>query len=95
MRKLLLLLGVMWAMCSFAAQESDIAPSNEPKVTIHEVKDKTIYEYRVNGFLYAIKIVPKNKKFPPYYLVAIDNKGNFTRSENPDMLIPQWKIFSW
>ena len=32
------------------------APSAEPDVTIRQEGDKTIQEYRVNGFLYAVKI---------------------------------------
>jgi hypothetical protein len=48
----------------------------------------------VNGFLYAIKVVPKHGK--PYFLVRADGSdGNFIRSDQPDKLIPQWEIFSW
>ncbi len=44
-------------------------------------------EYRQNGFLYAIKVTPKNGK--PYFLVRADGSdGNFIRSDQPDMLIP-------
>ncbi|HAV06895.1 MAG TPA: DUF2782 domain-containing protein, partial [Pseudomonas sp.] len=53
-----------------------------------------VEEYRVNGFLYAVKVTPKHGK--PYFLVRADgNDGNFVRSDQPDMLIPAWKIFSW
>jgi len=63
-------------------------------VTIRQEGDKTIQEYRVNGFLYAIKVVPKHGK--PYFLVRADGSdGNFIRSDQPDKLIPQWEIFSW
>ena len=56
--------------------------------------DKTIQEYRVNGFLYAIKVTPKGGK--PYFLVRADGSdGNFVRSDHPDMLIPAWEIFKW
>ncbi|RZA11484.1 MAG: DUF2782 domain-containing protein, partial [Proteobacteria bacterium] len=55
---------------------------------------KTIQEYRQNGFLYAIKITPKHGK--PYFLVRADGTDdNFIRSDQPDMLIPAWKIFEW
>ncbi|MHC5347254.1 DUF2782 domain-containing protein [Pseudomonas sp. A46] len=76
-------------VATFAADE----PSAEPDVTIRQEGDKTIQEYRVNGFLYAIKVVPKNGK--PYFLVRADGESNFVRSDNPDMLIPAWEIFSW
>lgn len=65
----------------------------EPDVTIRQEGDKTIEEYRVNGFLYAIKVTPKNGK--PYFLVRADGDQNFVRSDRPDMLIPAWEIFSW
>ncbi len=67
--------------------------SAEPDVTIRQDGDRIIEEYRVNGFLYAIKVTPKNGK--PYFLVRADETGNFIRSDQPDMLIPQWEIFSW
>jgi len=78
-------------LCAIAAED---APAADPDVTIRQDGDKTIQEYRQNGFLYAIKITPKNGK--PYFLVRADgSEGNFIRSDNPDMLIPAWEIFSW
>jgi hypothetical protein len=66
----------------------------DPDVTIRQQGDRTIEEYRVNGFLYAVKITPKNGK--PYFLVRADgDDGNFVRADQPDLLIPSWKIFSW
>ena len=76
-------------VATFAADE----PSAEPDVTIRQEGDKTIQEYRVNGFLYAIKVTPKHGK--PYFLVRADGESNYVRSDNPDMLIPAWEIFSW
>ena len=67
--------------------------ATEPDIIIKEFEDKTIHEYRINGFLYAIKIFPKNGK--PYFLVAEDGSDNFTNSDQPQMLIPKWKIFTW
>jgi hypothetical protein len=73
------------------AQESVTA---EPDVVIRQEGDRTVEEYRVNGFLYAIKVIPKAG--PPYYLVAVDDEGNFMRSDQPEgMRIPSWKIFEW
>lgn len=89
--KHLLLVGLLAGMpLSAFAQES--APG-EPDVTIRQDGDRTVEEYRVNGFLYAIKITPKSGK--PYFLVRADGDENFIRSDQPDMLIPAWKIFSW
>ncbi|WNW12670.1 DUF2782 domain-containing protein [Pseudomonas sp. DTU_2021_1001937_2_SI_NGA_ILE_001] len=76
------------------AVAADDTPSADPEVTIRTEGDKTIQEYRQNGFLYAIKITPKHGK--PYFLVRADGTSpNFIRSDQPDMLIPQWEIFSW
>ncbi|ANF25141.1 MAG: DUF2782 domain-containing protein [Pseudomonadales bacterium] len=72
------------------AQES---VDGEPDVTIRQEGDRTVEEYRVNGFLYAVKITPKVGK--PYFLVRADGDSNFIRADRPDMLIPAWEIFSW
>ena len=78
-------------LVTFAADE---APSADPEVTIRTEGDKTIQEYRQNGFLYAIKVTPKGGK--PYFLVRADGTdANYIRSDQPDMLIPSWKIFEW
>ncbi|WP_296230860.1 DUF2782 domain-containing protein [uncultured Pseudomonas sp.] len=88
----LLLVGLL-ACVPLAAQAEDPV-SGDPDVTIRQDGDRTIQEYRVNGFLYAIKVIPKNGK--PYFLVRADGSdGNFVRSDDPDMLIPSWEIFSW
>lgn len=87
----LLLIGLLAAPTVLVLAQED--PSPEPDVTIRHDGDKTIQEYRVNGFLYAIKITPKHGK--PYFLVRADGDSNFIRSDQPDMLIPQWEIFRW
>ncbi len=88
-----LLLASLLAFSSLAAQAEEPV-SGDPDVTIRTEGDKTIEEYRVNGFLYAIKVTPKIGK--PYFLVRADGSdGNFVRSDQPDMLIPAWEIFKW
>jgi len=90
----LLTLSPVLAFSPALALAADDAPSADPDVTIRQDGDKTIQEYRQNGFLYAIKITPKHGK--PYFLVRADGTdANFIRSDQPDMLIPQWKIFEW
>ncbi|MEB0039189.1 MULTISPECIES: DUF2782 domain-containing protein [unclassified Pseudomonas] len=89
-----LLLASLLLLCPLAAMAQDEAPSAEPDITIHTEGDKVIQEYRQNGFLYAIKITPAHGK--PYFLVRADGTdANFIRSDQPDMLIPSWVIFSW
>lgn len=72
------------------AQES---VDGEPDVTIRQEGERTVEEYRVNGFLYAVKVIPKTGK--QYFLVRADGDSNFIRADKPDMLIPAWEIFSW
>ncbi|WP_296260506.1 MULTISPECIES: DUF2782 domain-containing protein [unclassified Pseudomonas] len=96
MRALNRLLLVSWMVaCPLTALAADDdAPSPEPDVTIGNDGDNLIQEYKANGFVYAVKITPKHGK--PYYLVRADGtSGQFIRSDQPDMLIPQWVLFSW
>ncbi len=71
----------------------DPAPGADPDVTIRTEGDKTISEYRINGFLYAIKVTPKAG--PPYFLVRADASQMWMRSDKPEMLVPAWELFSW
>lgn len=87
---LILLIAVLPFTMSYAAEEEDVA---EPDIVIKQMEDKTVYEYRINGFLYAIKIVPKKGK--PYYLVAEDGSDNFMRVDEPRFVVPKWKIITW
>ncbi len=69
----------------------------EPEVVIIQREDKTIEEYRVNGQLYMIKVIPKHA--PPYYLIDKDGDGTMeTRTATdlePDIMIPHWVLFRW
>ncbi|MCL6414284.1 DUF2782 domain-containing protein [Aestuariirhabdus sp. Z084] len=86
---------------ALAEERGEIRPNTE--VVIHEKKDKVIYEYSTNGFIYAYKVVPKvgGKPGKPYYLIAADNEGNFFRTDDVGALtpnriaIPSWKIIEW
>ena len=66
---------------------------DDTTVVIRAGDNRTIKEYRIGGFLYAIQVIPKIG--PPYFLVAADNQGNFIRSDKPGMLVPSWTIFEW
>ena len=67
----------------------------EPEVTIMESDKGTIYEYRINGNLYMIKVQPTVG--PPYYLLDTDGDGQMDVRENRvwNNHIPQWVLFSW
>ncbi|MDX9672036.1 MULTISPECIES: DUF2782 domain-containing protein [unclassified Pseudomonas] len=91
----LLLVGLI-AASPLAAMAADDASSKEPEVTInaHTEGDKVIQEYSRSGFVYAIKVTPKKGK--PYFLVRADGTdANYIRSDQPNMLIPAWEIFTW
>ena len=67
-----------------------------PEITITERGETSIEEYRVNGQLYMIKIIPK--KGVPYYLVDSNGDGLMSRRFNdlsPGFLIPSWVILRW
>lgn len=49
------------------------------------------YEYRVNGQLMEIKVVPNVG--PEYYLVP--SGGGWIQDTESDLLIPSWVIFRW
>jgi hypothetical protein len=69
--------------------------SVEPDITIRAEGDQLIYEYRVNGQLYMIRIQPQFG--PPYFLIDTDGDGIMDiRNNSPrDISIPQWVLFSW
>ena len=68
----------------------------EPDVTIVRGEDETVVEYRVNGQLQAVKVIPDVG--PVYYLADADGDGNLETKafpQAPDFLVNQWVIFSW
>lgn len=68
----------------------------EPDITIIRRGEDIVQEYRVNGQLYMIKVVPKHGR--PYYLIDSDHDGTLDvrRSDIEEGIrIHQWKIFSW
>ncbi|NIR29783.1 MAG: DUF2782 domain-containing protein [Gammaproteobacteria bacterium] len=68
----------------------------EPEITIVPKDDRVIHEYRLNGQLYAIKVVPS--KGPAYYLVDVDGDGRLDTRRNDlaaPILIPAWVILRW
>ena len=73
------------------AVEPPATQPNEPEIVIRHGESKTVYEYRVNGELREIKIVPKHGK--EYYLVP--SEGGWIKEGESTLLIPSWVIFSW
>ncbi|KAA1172430.1 DUF2782 domain-containing protein [Marinobacter salinexigens] len=72
---------------------SDYQSTSEgPQIVIRPGENKVFYEYRVNGQLMEIKVVPEAG--PEYYLVPADG-GGWIRETDSDMLIPSWVLFRW
>lgn len=68
----------------------------EPEVRIIRKGGETVREFRVQGKLVAVQIVPKQGA--PYYLIDADGDGELEtrRSElDPNFLVPGWVIKRW
>jgi len=69
----------------------------EPDVTIVQRKDARVEEYRMNGKLYMVKVIPVAG--PAYFLKDSDGDGKletrFNDARNSALDVPQWVIFSW
>lgn len=63
------------------------------QVVIVEGEDRTIYEYRQNGVLTMIKVVPDNGR--PYYMVPANGAAHFEDLDHKRKLYPQWIIVEW
>ncbi len=61
-----------------------------PDVTIIASEERTVFEFRQNGQLRMVRVVPKWGK--PYYLVPRDGTRGFGDLERADMLVPSWVI---
>jgi hypothetical protein len=89
---LLFVIGSLFGLfCTTTLAEESALPV-EPKITIRRSEEKTFYEYRVNGILKEIKVVPDIG--PVYYLVPQDG-GGWIEEQKSQLLVPKWVIFSW
>ncbi|OGI52582.1 MAG: hypothetical protein A3E57_08045 [Candidatus Muproteobacteria bacterium RIFCSPHIGHO2_12_FULL_60_33] len=74
-----------------AAPELPDAGQPEPEITITTKGTEIHHEYRLNGRLYMIKIIPAKGK--PYYLIDHEGSGQFRRSDFESRIaIPTWVI---
>ncbi len=64
-----------------------------PDVLIIAEEDKMIYEFRQNGELRMIRIVPNVGK--PYYLVPLDPTQGPDDLQRVDALVPSWVLWEF
>ena len=67
-------------------------PGGEPAVTIKESSQGRVVEYRANGKLFMLKVIPKVGK--PYYLVDRTGDGQFVWQGNlgSNLQPPMWVL---
>ena len=104
MRYSAILLSLMLSGLAAAAPPSDLPPDlspvpggapgfdKEPAVTIRPSSQGRVIEYRANGKLYMLKVIPKVGK--PYYLIDQKGDGQFVRQGSLDSGLqpPMWVI---
>ena len=64
-----------------------------PDVTLIASEERLVYEYRQNGQLRMIKVVPKLGK--PYYLVPYDRTRGFGDLEQAKTLVAEWVLWEF
>lgn len=67
-------------------------PGDAPAVTIKPSSQGRVVEYRANGKLYMLKVVPRVGK--PYFLIDQKGDGQFARQDSLDsgMRPPMWVV---
>jgi hypothetical protein len=67
----------------------------EPEITITESGGDVIYEYRVRGVLYMVRIQPQIGA--PYYLYDLNGDGMIDAQDRSphNLAVPQWVLFEW
>ncbi len=83
----------VWGIGAAAATMPNPEALRGPDVVILAGEERIIYEYRQNGHLRMVKIVPNWGK--PYYLIPQDPTGGFGDLERADALLPNWVILEF
>ena len=67
----------------------------EPEITITESGGDIVYEYRVRGVLYMVRVQPQIGA--PYYLYDLNGDGMIDAQDRSphNMAVPQWVLFEW
>lgn len=62
--------------------------ADDPDITVRQESQRTVKEYRLNGYLYAIEIQPDNGQ--AYVLLDRQGNGNFERLSSDRIPQPDW-----
>ena len=81
------------SLSSEAAEDLNTRAYNNDQIEIIEGDDRVIYEYRQNGVLMMIKVVPKKGR--PYYMVPADGNAHYEGLAHKRKLYPQWVVLEW
>ena len=84
------LLPFLFALLGLSQSANAESVERGPDVVIIAGKDRVVYEFRQNGQLRMVRVVPKWGK--PYKLVPRDPTKGFGDLERADMLVPEWVI---
>jgi hypothetical protein len=87
-----LLAGALTAARSVLASEAGVSLEG-PDVTIIASKERVVYEYRQNGQLRMVRVVPNWGK--PYTLVPADPTKGFGDLERAESLLPTWTLLEF
>ena len=88
-RSFVVLPGLLAGLAMPGAHAAETAQRG-PDVTLIEGEERTIYEYRQNGQLRLVKIIPRNGR--PYFLAPLDPSKGFGDFDKADFVVPQWEI---
>ena len=76
-----------------ALSEADLLATDETITLVENDADQRIFEFRQNGVLMMIKVIPKSGR--PYYLVPATGQAHFTDLTDQKHLYPQWTLIEW
>lgn len=67
----------------------------EPEINIIQRDDRTIEEYRINGQLYMVRVVPTVGV--PYYFIDTDGDGSLESQQHElaGHIVPNWILLKW
>ena len=68
-------------------------PLRRPDVKIIAEKNRVVYEFRQNGHLKMVRVVPNFGK--PYYLIPKDPTQGVSGLERVDALVPSWTLWEF